>query len=236
MRLAICDDEQVFIEQFTSLVYDKYTRLDVVIDSYTSGLKLLDAIKSGADYDAMFLDIEMPSIDGMSLAKEIRKIMPEVPISFLTSHIEMAIDGYEVAAFRFLKKPVVEDKLYQTIEDLKQFEKGRKGIIIKENGEETVIVPTDVLFIESDNNDVRIITRTKTIICRMKLGDIVSQLNEVSDTIRRVHRSTAINMAHVSRLSDKDAALDNGSKVAISRSMYKSFKDEFYSYVKGSVR
>lgn len=236
MKLAICDDEQIFIDQFTSLVYKKYARLDVVINTYTSGLDLLDSIKNGAVYDALFLDIEMDEIDGMSLAREIRKLAPEIPLSFLTSHIEMAIDGYEVAAFRFLKKPVDEAKLYQTIEDLKQYERGRRGIIIKENGEEIVIVPSSVLFIESDNNDIRIITGDKTYICRMKIGDIIDQLNEVSDTFRRVHRSTAINMAHISRISDKDAVLDNGGKVAISRSMYKTFKEEFYSYVKRSAR
>ena len=236
MRLAICDDEQIFIDQFTSLVYEKYARLDVDIITFTSGLELLDSIKSGEAYDALFLDIEMDTIDGMSLAREIRKLLPEVPLSFLTSHIEMAIDGYEVSAFRFLKKPMEASRIYQTIEDLKQFAKGRKGIIIKENGEDIVIVPSSVLFIESDNNDIRIITKTQTHICRMKIGDIISQLNEVSDTIRRVHRSTAVNMAHVSRISDKDAVLDNGGKVVISRSMFKSFKEEFYSYVKRSAR
>ena len=54
----------------------------------------------------------------------------------------MAIDGYEVAAFRFLKKPVEKDKLYQTIEDLKQLSRGRKGVVLKIEGEDTVIVPS----------------------------------------------------------------------------------------------
>lgn len=236
MRLAICDDEKVFIDQFSSLVYKRFTKLDVDVESFTSGLDLLSKIKDGVSFDALFLDIEMDIIDGMSLAHEIRKLLPEIPLIFLTSHVEMAIEGYEVSAFRFLRKPVEDEKLYQTIEDLKQFQKGRKGIIIKENGEDIVIVPSDVLFIESDNNDIRIITIKRTYICRMKLSDAVELFNDVSDSFRRVHRSTVVNMAHVGRLNDKEALLDNSAKIAISRSYYKSFKEDFYSYIRQSVR
>ncbi len=236
MNFAVCDDEKIFINQFESVVSEKYSRLDVAMDSFCSGLDLLEKIDGGKSYDAYFLDIEMDAIDGMSLAREIRKRLPEIPIVFLTSHIEMAIDGYEVAAFRFLKKPVDKDKLYQTIEDLKQLSRGRKGVVLKIDGEDTVIVPSDVLFIESENNDIRVITKNKTYTTRMKITDAMDMLNQVENSFSRIHRCTVVNMSHVSRIREKDVVLDNAAVLAISRGCYKEFKATFYDYVKSSVR
>lgn len=236
MNFAVCDDEKIFINQFESVVSEKYSRLDVAMDSFCSGLDLLEKIDGGKSYDAYFLDIEMDAIDGMSLAREIRKRLPEIPIVFLTSHIEMAIDGYEVAAFRFLKKPVDKDKLYQTIEDLKQLSRGRKGVVLKIDGEDTVIVPSDVLFIESENNDIRVIAKNKTYTTRMKITDAMDMLNQVENSFSRIHRCTVVNMSHVSRIREKDVVLDNAAVLTISRGCYKEFKTVFYDYVKSSVR
>ncbi|MCQ2504870.1 MAG: LytTR family DNA-binding domain-containing protein [Saccharofermentans sp.] len=236
MRFVVCDDEKVFINQFESVVSERYSRLDVTVESFCSSIDLLKSIDEGQSYDAYFLDIEMDEIDGMSLAREIRKRLHEIPIVFLTSHIEMAIDGYEVAAFRFLKKPVEKDKLYQTIEDLKQLSRGRKGVVLKIEGEDTVIVPSDVLFIESENNDIRVITKNKTYTTRMKLADAMELFNSVADTFTRIHRCTIVNMAHVSRIREKEVVLDNAAVLAISRGCFKEFKAAFYDYVKSSVR
>ena len=236
MRFAICDDENIFIEQFESVVYSVYNRLDIDLNKYNEGPKLLEALDNGLRVDAYFLDIEMDAMDGMTLAGNIRKRLPNVPIIFLTSHLEMAIDGYEVGAFRFLKKPIEQDKLCQTIEDLKKYSMGRKGVVLKISGEETVIVPDDVLFVESENNDVRIVTGGKTYTNRMKLSDAVDLFNEVSNTFAKVHRCSAVNMAHVTRIRDKDVVLDNGAVIAISRGCYKDFKETFYAYVKSAAR
>ncbi|MCQ2531186.1 MAG: LytTR family DNA-binding domain-containing protein [Saccharofermentans sp.] len=236
MRFAICDDEKIFIEQFESVVYSVYNRLDIDLNKYSEGPKLLEDLDNGLQVDAYFLDIEMDAMDGMTLAGNIRKKLPNVPIIFLTSHLEMAIDGYEVGAFRFLKKPIEPDKVQQTIEDLKKFSQGRKGVVLKIDGEDTVIVPDDVLFLESENNDVRIITKNKTYAIRMKIMDAVETFNEVSNTFTKVHRSTAVNMVHVTRIREKDLVLDNGFVVAISRGCFKEFKETFYAYVKSSAR
>ncbi|MCQ2502845.1 MAG: LytTR family DNA-binding domain-containing protein [Saccharofermentans sp.] len=238
MHLALCDDEQVFLDILVGTIREHFDVFESETDTYLSGFSLLEALKSGVSYDALFLDIEMGDIDGLSLAGKIREFLPNIPIIFLTSHTELAIDGYEVSAMRFLKKPVEKDKLFQTLDDLKSMTRGRKGVIIKEAGEEVVIVPSEVLFIESDNNDVRFITTGKTVVARMKLTDAINLLNSVNDTIRRVHRCSAVNMSHVARIRDreKDIALDNGAFVAVSKSYLNEFKDAFREYVRSSVR
>lgn len=238
MRLALCDDEKVFLNILVTTIREHTDVFESEADTYLSGFSLLEALKSGISYDALFLDIEMGDIDGLTLAGKIREFLPNIPIIFLTSHTELAIDGYEVSAMRFLKKPIDKEKLFQTLDDLKAMSDGRKGVIIKEAGEEIVIVPSEVLFLESDNNDVRIVTSGKTFITRMKLTDAVELLNSVTDTVRRVHRCSAVNMTHVARIRDreKDIILDSGAVVPLSKSYLSEFKEIFRDYVRSSVR
>ena len=91
-------------------------------------------------------------LDGMSTAVKLRELDIDIPVIFLTSHTEMAMDGYEVSAFRFLGKPVDEDKLNKTLSDLKEKLVGGKHIVIRYDGEDIVVPVDDIVYIEVINN------------------------------------------------------------------------------------
>lgn len=233
MRIAICDDEKVFLKDLEQKILSIIPRLDVTVEPFSCAEELLE---SSLSYDLIFLDIEMKGMDGMSAARIIRESNKDIPLVFLTSHTEMAIEGYEVNAYRFLQKPVDDSKLRQTLEDIRVMKASRKGILIRSEKEEILVAPSEVLFIESDNNNVRIITASGTISTRMKLTDAITLFNNECDTIRRVHRCSAINLAHVGRIRDKEAVLDDGSVVGISRSYLQGFKNDLYDYVRKTAR
>ncbi len=233
MRIAICDDENTFLRDLEEKIYKIIPRLDCNVEPFSCAEDLLS---STPKYDIIFLDIEMGGMDGMTAARIIRQTDSEVPLVFLTSHTEMAIEGYEVNAFRFLKKPVDNDKLRQTLNDIRLMKASRRGVLIKSEGDDVLLIPAEVLFIESDNNNVRIVTTEGTISTRMKLSEAIDLLNGISDTFRRVHRCTAVNMAHVGRIREKEAVMDNGSIVGISRSHFAKFKDEMYQYIRKTAR
>ena len=233
MKIAICDDEKIFLDSLEEKIYGILSKLDCEVIAFGSAEALLS---SSMDYDLIFLDIEMGELDGMGAAKKIRETDFETPIVFLTSHIEMALEGYEVNAFRFLKKPVEEEKLRQTLQDIQLMKASHKGVLIKAGGEEVVVIPSEVLFLESDNNNVRIITSSGSYTTRLKLSDAIETFNRINDTIRKVHRCSAVNLDHVARLRDKEAVLDDGSVIAISRSCFAEFKNALYEYVKKNVR
>ena len=233
MRIAICDDENTFLRDLEEKIYKIIPRLDCNVEPFSCAEDLLS---STPKYDIIFLDIEMGGMDGMTAARIIRQTDSEVPLVFLTSHTEMAIEGYEVNAFRFLKKPVDNDKLRQTLNDIRLMKASRRGVLTKSEGDDVLLIPAEVLFIESDNNNVRIVTTEGTISTRMKLSEAIDLLNGISDTFRRVHRCTAVNMAHVGRIREKEAVMDNGSIVGISRSHFAKFKDEMYQYIRKTAR
>lgn len=233
MRIAICDDEASFLQDLKGKIYKIIPRLDCDVEPFSCAEDLLE---TDLKFDIIFLDIEMSGMDGMSCARKIRTSDKDIPIVFLTSHIEKAVEGYEVSAFRFLQKPVDDMKLERTLSDLQIMRKSRRGVMIKYDGEEIVVIPSEVLYIESDNNNVRIKTTFGTYNTRMKLTDAVALINEANDSIRRVHRCTAVNLSHVARIRDREAVLDDGSVIGISRSYFAPFKTELYDYVRKTAR
>lgn len=233
MKIAICDDEKIFLQDLEQKIYGIISGLDCEVRPFSSAEALLSSQEA---FDLIFLDIEMGGLDGMSAARKLRETDTSTPIVFLTSHTEMAIDGYEVNAFRFLKKPVEDAKLKQTLQDIQLMKASQKGVLIKSEGEEIVIIPSEILFLESDNNNIRIVTTSGSYTTRMKLGDAIDMFNGIVDTIRKVHRCTAVNLDHVARLRDREAVLDEGSVIGISRSCLASFRKELYDHIKKTAR
>ena len=233
MQIAICDDEKVFLQSLEEKIYSVISSLDCDVIPFSSADQLLEADKK---FDIIFLDIEMEGTDGMTAARMIRRTDPDTPIVFLTSHTELAPDGYEVNAFRFLKKPVDDDKLKQTLEDLKLMKADQRGMLIKSGGEDILIAPAEVYYIESDNNNVRLHTAAGTLTTRMKLKEIIESINSVSNCLFQIHRCCAVNLSHVARIRDKEAVLDDGSVTGISRSYLGEFKKALYDHVRRTAR
>lgn len=107
MKIAVCDDDLIFQRQIKEELDRYYRSLDVLIEVFSSGESLLEAVCADPyGFFCVFMDIEMPGIDGMETTRRLRKLNRNLPVIFLTSHRDLAMDGYELNAFRFLAKPV----------------------------------------------------------------------------------------------------------------------------------
>ena len=144
MIFAVCDDEKIFRDEIIEALNRYFGKLEVTCKEYESGVSLLAAYEQGEDFQALFLDIEMPGIDGMATANELRAKGFAAPILFLTSHTEMAMEGYEVAAFRFLGKPANPEKMERALTDLRQELCEKQKLIIRSDGEDIILIPDDI--------------------------------------------------------------------------------------------
>ena len=120
MRIAICDDEEIFRMYLRNLlIKDSFTRgTDIQVAEYADGEALLEATQVSAERpDVVFLDIRMPGMDGLETAKLLRQRGEKCLIVFLTSLSEYARKGYEVRAFRYLLKEEAERELSRVMED-----------------------------------------------------------------------------------------------------------------------
>ena len=234
MRLAVCDDSIAERTLIVSVIEDFFSKLDTTCLPFSSGEELVEYIsKTNDSIDAIFLDIEMGQMDGMTAAHEVRKALPNVPIIFITSHKELAPDGYEVQAFRFVCKPIDRNKLISALSSLKTHLLNKVSIVVRHNGEDVIIPLDSILWIESDNNDVRIICENKTITTRMRLRDAWNELSDISTgRFAYSHRCTIVNLSHVKSLSSSQVKLDNGGSLMLSRGCEKDLKNQLFEYVR----
>lgn len=232
VRIAICDDEERYRIELKTILNKLLINADLNIDTFDDGNILADAF-AASPYDLVFLDIEMPAVDGITLAKKIRSRSENVFIVFLTSHIEYALEGYEVNALRYLTKPVDIEKLKEVIRYVQEKQGSSRQIIIKEDGEEILIDINDVIYMESMNQNVRIVTAKGEHVIRYNIGDFEEQLK--NDGFFRIHRGYLISLSKVKKLSGNDVILDGGETLPVSRSNVKPLKEALYTYVEGTA-
>ena len=234
MRIAVCDDEKYFRTAICEEIAAFYQSLDVQCVAYESGAALIGAFEKGQRFDAAFLDIEMPPPDGMETAARLHEFSSELPVLFLTSHTELAMDGYEVGAFRFLQKPVVPEKLAQALRDLRDHCAQKKTVCIKESGEEYFLSPDSILYAEADNNTVRFITSERSYQSRMKLTDAMTILE--NESFCRIHRSVIVNLTHIISRNEKEVKLDSGALLPVSKSYTADLKKRLMDYIRLHAR
>lgn len=235
MRIAVCDDEERFRTQAREMIDKLAGSIDVVVDAYEDGRKLLQAFDSNP-YDVLFLDIEMPAMDGITLAKKLRERSDSIYIVFLTGHVEYALEGYEVNALRYLTKPIQEDKLREVLRFVMDKSSSKRQLLIKVEGEETLINVSDIIYLEAQNQYVMIYTVSGEFLVRYNIGDFEEQLK--NDGFFRVHRGYLISLARVKKMVKGDVLLDcSGGEVSVpvSRSNIKPLKEALYSYVESSA-
>lgn len=230
MKIAICDDDAVFRQQLKTELEKYYPRLDVLIRSFLSGEDLIKSFESNA-YDLIFLDIEMPGMDGFETARKLREKQPEVTILFLTSHTELAMDGYEVQAFRFLAKPVERKKLYAALRAFEEKLHKDKKIVIVEDGTEKIVRCQEICYIKSENVYLSIVTKRERYFIRKKRKDLLEELPK--ETFVPVHRSFIVNLEYVKSFSGSEIILENHTKIPVSRGKRDLFKQQMMKYMRG---
>ena len=235
MRIAVCDDEEKFRNQARDMVDKLAGSLDVVVDAYSDGNQLLAAFDK-KPYDVLFLDIEMPAMDGITLAKKLRERSDSIYIVFLTGHVEYALEGYEVNALRYLTKPVQEEKLREVLRFVMDQNTSKKQLMIKEDGEELLLNIADIVYFEAQNQYVMIYTTDGEHLVRYNIGDFEEQLK--ADGFFRVHRGYLISLAKVKKLVKSEVLMDGGNgevSVPVSRSNVKPLKEALYAYVENAA-
>ena len=232
MRIAICDDEERYRVELKTILDKILINAEYDIDTFDNGNRLTESFAAQA-YDLVFLDIEMPAVDGITLAKRLRSVSEKVFIVFLTGHVEYAIEGYEVNALRYLTKPVDVEKLKEVIRYVQERQGSSRQIIIKEDGEEYLIDINDIIYMESENQNVRIITSKGGHSIRYNIGDFEEQLR--NDGFFRIHRGYLISLSKVKKLSKNDVIMDGDIILPVSRSNVKPLKEALYAYVEGTA-
>ncbi|MBO4928306.1 MAG: response regulator transcription factor [Clostridiales bacterium] len=236
MRIAVVDDEKVFRQQIADQIASLYGRENVSCFLFSDGKELVRSFENGFLLDAIFLDIEMKELDGMSTAKLIRQYNKEIPIIFTTSHIEMAMEGYEVDAFRFLGKPIDERKLREALSDLEKKLKVEEKIVLRKDGEDLIFPVSELIYAEASNNSVRFVFPDEAVEQRMRFSEAMTLIDSLTSGFCKIHRSYYISLGHVVRMGTSEVLMDNQENLPIARGVAAEAKKDLLEYIRRNGR
>ena len=229
VRIAICDDELSMVQQNEEMVRSSLQTLGIgyEIVTYTQSSNLLcDIVEDEFFYDLILSDIEMPEISGMELVDKVKKHLPDVKIIFITSHIEYAIDAYELSVFRYVPKGNREEKLEQAIQDaakLIELEAGQEYTIQTNNRLERINY-RDIFYIMRDGKNAEITSNQGVSKVRKSLQQVYEELNAPEFIF--IERGCIVNIIHIMKVQEGMIYLKNQDTLPVSRSHLQEVKQK----------
>lgn len=218
-KLAICDDSEADRQYVLSMVrrWAAEAGHTVQIDAFSSAESFLFHYAGERDYDILLLDIEMGAMDGVSMAKQLRRDNDTVQIVFITGYCDYISEGYEVAALHYLMKPVKEEKLFPVLGRAAEKLAKNEKVLTLESGGEMVRVPIyQIRYADVFGNYVTIHAQTDVTV-KMPLGKLEKALDE---RFYRVGRSAVVNLTQISRVTKTEIRLSDGTVLPLPRGAY----------------
>ena len=233
IRIAICDDDRNMVMQNEEIVKNTLQACEIgyEIVTYTRSSNLLSDIPDDQFfYDLILLDIEMPEVSGMELAGKIKEYLPNVKIIFITSHVEYAIDAYELSVFRYVPKSNVKERLEAAVADaskLLELEAGQEYTIQTNNRLERIRYK-DILYIVRDGKNAEIVSNTSTSKVRKSLQQVYEELDAPEFIF--IERGCIVNIIHIMKIRDGMVCLKNQEMLPISRSHLQDVKQQIAQF------
>ena len=223
LRCVIVDDEPIAREILISFV-EKTPNLEL-IKSCKNATEAIDVLQKET-IDLFFLDINMPEITGLSLAKIINK---KSKIIFTTAYRDYAVDGFNLNVVDYLLKPIAFDRFLQAVQKVFELNPVVKISEEKENNSDFMFVRTDrkmikitfdaILYIEGLGDYLKIFTKESSIITRETMGNLEAKL-PVKKFIR-THRSFIISLSKITSYTNEFIEVKNKA-IPMSRSYKES--------------
>lgn len=239
LKIALCDDDAIQLEILQELLYDynSVSPFRVDVSAFPDGTELLKSIQQNGRYDIYILDVVMPELDGLELAKRLRDIDEVGKIVFLSAETSFVYKAFSVSASGYLVKPVNSEELFELINTLRtKIEKEQPSftIISSSSGDRRIEVK-DILYVDMLDrvpvyhlsNGAEIIGKVK----RCRFQEMVAGLLDVySFALSSV--GVAVNLANVESVTNEgcEIILKNGNRLLCSRTMKENFINRLNDY------
>lgn len=210
-----------------------------LVAEFDNPIDALNFIESNSSIDGIFLDINMPDMNGLSLSKIITKINPRTKIIFITAYKEYAVDAFEIKAFDYLLKPYSEARIKNLLKSLISStqntlnlkNKSLKKITVNIDDKLHVLSLKDIDFIEAFEKESHIFSNEKKYISKIKISKWQEMLEDFN--FYRCHRSYIVNLDKIIEIeqwvnSSWVIKIKNYSNlIPVSRNNIKELKDLF---------
>lgn len=232
MRIAVVEDEKTYRNTLLSYLkqFQEETGIAVEIKEFENGNQIVWDYHS--NYDAVFMDIEMPGMDGMEAARCIRKVDEQVVIVFITNVARYAVQGYEVGALDFIVKPVTYTSFKMKMQKIvRQTKRNRETSITLIKNDEMYKVPSSsVYYVEVCNHQLIYHTDQGEIAVWKSLKSVEKGLESMH--FAKCNSCYLVNLLHVQAVK-KDSVFVEGDELKISRGRKADFMKAVADYMGG---
>lgn len=216
IKIAICDDDRFLAECLETMVIKEIEQMGLIAETevFFEGEKLLCCMEKKQRYDLIFLDVEMPYMDGIEVGQSIRQMDKNTLLIYLSEYEECLKELFEVETFRLLLKPVSEEEFHryfmsavERIGEAKDFYQFQFDKEIKK------VQLEDILYFESRNRVIHIFLEDGTEERFYgRLNDVEQELTGRGKPFLRIHQSYLVNYKYIKKMNGSTMTVDVGKK------------------------
>ncbi len=231
MRIAVCDDDALDLQTVITMTQDitEQEGIPCELTGYRSGAELLEAIRSGERYTLLLLDVMIGESSGIALAAELRRMQEQTAIVFISSNREMAMYGYEVAAARYLAKPVDREKLREALQFCWRSVLAKQKLALPTSRGVRRIAPAELVYAETWGRGIRVTLASGQEEVGMKISDLEELLPGRQFVM--CHRAYLVNLDYVQYLRYCELELKTGDTLPVSKYRQNVIRERLMNYL-----
>jgi two-component system LytT family response regulator len=240
MRAIIVEDEFPAREELKYFI-NRFSDIEI-INEFDNGVDVLKFIQEN-NVDIIFLDINIPLLDGMLLAKTIKRFKISPKVVFITAYKEHAVDAFELEAFDYILKPYSEERIVSMLNKLKKsnetdnkstgvnsltIETKLLNVSLWENNKLIVVNISDIYYCEAKERETIVFTKDSEYIVKLSITEFEKNLK--NSLFFKTHRSYIVNTSKIKEIipwfnnTYKLKLKDINSEIPVSRSKIKDFR------------
>lgn len=217
MKIALVDDEPIYLDEICGLINEFSTQYGCHIDT----IPFLDAetfLASFQDnsFDAVFMDIYMDGMDGIAAAVKMQGVRKDTHLVFLTSSENFMPDAFSLHAFEYIIKPAGRERIYKVLSDILERLPAQDRYIEVTDGRKNVQVSLgEIASAVTDAHylDISLINGEK-LHCRMTLADF-TVLTENDLRFLTINKGIAVNAEYITGFEEGCCVMENGAKLPV---------------------
>ncbi len=236
---AICEDEKDIAAYISKTLASEFSKNNVQVefDTFNNGNRLLEMIGEHYHYDMIFMDIEMPEVDGITICRKIRQVSEDSLVVFISNKDELVFSTFEVQPFRFVRKSHYDSSLPDLVSAMTAELQRRNPAIIQivepRSGDVYSFDVNKIAYVEAQGKNCLIHSEKDVTEVRILLAEIEKMLS--SYEFMKPHRSFLVNYKHIFSIQKCNIELSSGDLIPVSRNRIDEVKHEFIQYTNRSL-
>ena len=237
--MAICDDDRVFLNNISDAIKKDSEKLDIQPQIYLcdSGEQLLNLIgDEKKKLSVVFLDIDMPGMSGLEVARKIRDSKSKIILIFISAHEQYVFESIEYTPFRYIRKNRVSQELFRALKSVYERLKTEEdhSIVVKTEDGKEKITHSEIIYYEVESRKLSIYLKSRgKLVTRKTIKELYNEMND--DFFVKIHSGCAVNVRCIEAFSNFDITLINGRKLPVSRRRMKEIKSTILQYWRDRV-